>query len=160
MPNRSAIRTLFLQPQPTYTLAEAAALLGNDWREVRGWVEVGEIEGVEMEAGLVVPWAELVSFGMESWSQEVVEAALGADVAAAIPELVRLTELEVRIPRFEVVALERLAAVDGESVSTVLARELLDLVSVHAPWLSLEMPGFAEALSWPCAPTDGLSARG
>jgi hypothetical protein len=154
------IRTLFLDPRATYSLADAAALLGIGWREMRGWVEAGEIEGVHTAAGLVVPWAELVSFGMESWSQDVVEEALGADLANAIPELVRLTELEVRIPQFEVVALERLAAVDGESVSAVLARELLDLVSVHAPWLSLEVPGFAEALSWPCAAADGLSARG
>jgi len=50
--------------------------------------------------------------------------------------------------------------VDGESVSSVLARELLDLVSMHAPWLSLEVPGFAEAMSWSCIPADGLSARG
>jgi hypothetical protein len=39
-------------------------------------------------------------------------------------KLLRLTELEVRIPRLEVVALERLAARDGETVSTVLAPEL------------------------------------
>jgi hypothetical protein len=154
------IRTLFLHPRRTYSLADAAALLGIDWREMRGWVDAGEIEGVETDTGLVVPWAELVSFGMESWSQEVVEEALGPDLAEAIPELVRLTELEVRIPRFEIVALERLAAVDGESVSAVLARELLDLVSVYAPWLSLEVAGFAEALSWPCAPAGELSARG
>jgi hypothetical protein len=149
MTHVDSIRTLFLHPRPAYPITEAAALLGLDGRELRGWIEVGELEGVETEAGLVLPWAELVSFGMEMWSQDVVEEALGADVAAAIPELLRLSELEVRIPRIEVVALERMAAIDGESVSAVLARELLDLVSVHAPWLSLEVPGFAEALAWP-----------
>jgi hypothetical protein len=46
------------------------------------------------------------------------------------------------------------------NLSSVLARELLDLVSVHAPWLSLEVADFAEALSWPCAPANALSARG
>jgi hypothetical protein len=55
---------------------------------------------------------------------------------------VQLTDLEVRIPRLQVVTLERLAAIDGETVSAVLARELRDLVSVHAPWLSAEVPGF------------------
>jgi hypothetical protein len=87
---------------------------------------------------MVIPWTELVSFGMDFWSQEVVEEALGADVAEALPELLRLTDLEVRIPRMEVVALERLAARDGKTVDTVLARELRDLVSVHAEWLSRE----------------------
>lgn len=82
----------------------------------------------------------------------MVEEALGAELAEALPELLRLTELEVRIPRMEVVALERLAALDGETVSTVLARELRDLVSVHSEWLSQEVHGFAEALAWPETP--------
>jgi hypothetical protein len=73
-------------------------------------------------------------------------------LAEALPELLRLTDLEVRIPRMEVVALERLAALDGETVSAVLARELRDLVSVHSDWLSQELPGFAEALAWPETP--------
>ena len=146
------IRTLFLHPKPTYTLGEAATLLEMDWRDLRGWMETGEVEGMETDEGLVLPWRELVSFGMEFWSQEVVEEALGAELAEALPELLRLTDLEVRIPRMEVVALERLAALDGETVSTVLARELRDLVSVHSEWLSQEVPGFAEALAWPETP--------
>ena len=86
---------------------------------------------------------------MDLWSQEAVEQALGADVAAALPDLRRLSDLEVRLPRMQIVALERLAALDDETVSTVLARELRDLVSVHSEWLSAEVPGFAEALTWP-----------
>jgi hypothetical protein len=143
------LRTLFLHPKPTYAIGEAATLLEMDWRDLRGWMETGEVEGIETDDGLVLPWAELVSFGMDFWSQEVVEEALGAELAEALPELLRLTELEVRIPRMEVVALERLAALDGETVSAVLARELRDLVSVHSEWLSQEVPGFAEALAWP-----------
>ena len=149
MPNASAIRSLFLEPKSTYTIAEAATLLGMEWREVRGWVEVGELEGVDTDEGLRVPWSELVSFGMDFWSQEVVEEALVAEVAEAIPELLRLTDLEVRIPRMEVVALERVAARDGKSVDTVLARELLDFVSAHSRWLEREVPGFLALLAWP-----------
>lgn len=145
----SHIRHLFLHPSPTYSLAEAARLLGIDGREMRGWVEAGEIEAVDTDAGVVVPWAEVVSFAMDWWSQEVVEEALGADVAQILPELLRLTELQVRIPRLEVVALERVAARDGKSVDFVLARELRDFVSVHAPWLGREVAGFREALAWP-----------
>lgn len=152
MPNLAAIRTLFLHPRPTYPLPDVAALLGIDAHELRGWMNSGELEGVDTNVGLALPWEELVSFGMEWWSQEVVEEALGAEVADALPELLRLTELQVRIPRMEVVALERLAAIDGETVSAMLARELLDLVSLHSPWLSLEVPGFAEALHWPEMP--------
>ncbi len=143
------IRALFLQPQHTYGLVEAATLLGIDWREMRAWMESGELEGLDTAEGLVLPWVELVSFGMDFWSQQLVEEALGAELAEAIPELLRLTELEVRIPRFEVVTLERLAAREGKSIDAVLSRELLDLVSTHSRWLSREVPGFAAALAWP-----------
>lgn len=90
---------------------------------------------------LVIEWVELVSFGMDFWSQEVVEAALGAEVADVLPELLQFAELEVRIPRMQVVTLERLAAKRDESVSAVLARELRDLVSANAEWLSAEVVG-------------------
>jgi hypothetical protein len=46
-------------------------------------------------------------------------------------------------------SLERLAAVDGETASAVVARELRDLGSLHSEWLSAEVPGFAEAFHWP-----------
>jgi hypothetical protein len=149
MPTSAEIRTLFLEAHPTYTIGEAARLFGMSLQDVRAWLESGELEGVESAQGLVISWEELVSFGMEFWSQEMVEEALGADVAAMLPELVRLAELNVRIPRMEVVALERLAADEGMTVSAVLARELLDLVSANSTWLSQEVPGFAAALAWP-----------
>src|SRR4051794_229078 len=113
MPSTAHIRALFLDPKPSYPLPTAARLLGLKVRELRAWVEAGEIEP---DAEGRIPWAELASFGMELWSQEAVEAALGAEVAEVIPELLRLTELEVRIPRLEVVALQRVAARDGRAV--------------------------------------------
>ena len=146
---RENIRHLFLHPRPSYPLPVAAKLLGMGRRELRGWLESGEIEGEGTGDGVVIPWGELASFALEWWSQEVVEEALGAEIAQAIPELLRLAELEVRIPRMEVLALERVAARDGKSVDAVLARELLDLVSEHAEWLSREVAGFAEAFAWP-----------
>ena len=145
------IRHLFLHPRPAYPLPTAAKLLGMERRELRGWLETGEIEGERTSDGVVIPWGELASFAMDWWSQEAVEEALGAEMAEAIPELLRLAELEVRIPRMEVLALERVAARDGKSVDAVLARELLDFVSVHAEWLSHEVAGFAEAFAWPAA---------
>ncbi len=45
----------------------------------------------------MLSWGELASFGMGFWSREAIEPALGADLADAIPELLRLADLEVRI---------------------------------------------------------------
>jgi hypothetical protein len=143
------IRDLFLHPHLTYTPAEAAEAIGMSVEDVEGWMEVGELEGEATRDGVVLPWAELVSFAMGFWEQSDVEEALGVDVAEAIPELLRLCDLEVRIPRMEIVALERLAARDGKSVDAVLARELRDLVSAQSEWLASVIPGFAAALSWP-----------
>jgi hypothetical protein len=125
-------------------------------KELRGWVDAGEIEAVETKRGLMLPWQEVVFFGMDFWSQAVVEEALGAEVAAAIPDLVRLTELNVRLPRFEVAALERVSAREGHTIDAVLASELLDFVSAEAAWLSGEIPGFIEAMRWP-APAKPVS---
>lgn len=143
------IRNLFLQPRTTYTPVEAAEAIGMSVEDVEGWMEVGELEGINMRVGIVLPWAEIVSFAMGFWEQEEIEEALGTDVANALPELLRLCDLEVRIPRMEVVALEKLAERDGKSVDMVLARELRDLVSAQSEWLASVIPGFAAALSWP-----------
>jgi hypothetical protein len=154
MPTVSAIRSLFLSPRPSYRIPDVAALLAIAEEDVVGWIDAGDLEGLDTSEGLLVPWAELVSFGMDFWSQDAVEQALGTDAIDLIPELVRLTDLEVRIPRLQVVTLERLAALDGKSISAVLARELEDLVSVHAPWIGEEVPGFAAAFAWPYADMD------
>lgn len=149
MTNISAIRSVFLSPRSDYSVSDLASLLATSEDGVLAWIGIGELEASEPGDELMVPWSEVVSFGMDFWSQEVVEEALGADAIHVIPALLRLTELVVQIPRIHVITLERLAAIDGETVNAVLARELRDLVSVHAPWLSLEVSGFAEALAWP-----------
>lgn len=117
--------------------------------ELHAWIEAGELEGQETRDGLLLPRSELVSFALAFWDQEEIERALGDDLALAIPELLRLTELQVHIPRVEVLALEHVAAREGKSVSAVLGRELLDFVSAHSEWLSGDIAGFAEALAWP-----------
>lgn len=157
MASAESIRTLFLSPKATYTIAEASAMLGMSVHEVRGWMAVGELEGCRGAEGDVIPWQELVSFGMDFWSQEAVEQALGARLAEAIPELLRLDDLHVRVPRLDILTLEQLARRDAHSVSTVLSHQLRDLTSAHSEWLAEQIPGFAEALAWPAA-TSGNSA--
>jgi len=49
-----------------------------------------------------------------------------------------------------------LPSVKGARLIAVLASELLDFVSAEAAWLSREIPGFADALSWP-APAQTVS---
>ena len=148
MPTRSAIRRLFLQPKSTDSIAAAARLLGISPTELRAWIDAGEME---TEDGGAIPWSELVAYGLDICSQATVEEALGADVAEAIPELLRLTELSVLLPRFEVTALQRVAGDEGRTVHAVLAAELLDFVSARSSRLNGEIPGLAQALAWPAS---------
>ncbi len=140
------IRDLFLNPRPTYSPAEAAEAVGMSMEEVWGAAAIGELEA---DKNGDVPREELVSFAMDFWDQAEVEAALGAELADVLPELLRLDDLNVRIPRLEIAALERIAVRNGRSVDAVLARELRDLVSAESSWLSAAIPGFAQALQWP-----------
>ncbi len=80
-------------------------------------MQVGELEGIEVRGNVVLPWEELVSFAMGFWEQTDIEAALGIELAEALPELLMLSDLEVRIPHMEVVALEKLAARDGNRLT-------------------------------------------
>ena len=129
-------------------------------KDLRGWVAAGEIEAMEQDGEEVIPWTEVVSFAFDLWPQEEIEAALGTEVADAIPELVRLTELEVRIPRFEVLALEQVSRRDGRAIDAVLSRELLGFVSAEAEWLNREIPGFLEAIAWPEGATGFQASAG
>ena len=159
MASRSTIRRLFLEPKSDYSLSRAAKLLGMKVKELQGWMAAGEIEAADVDGKEVIPWAEVVSFAIDVWSQEEIEAALGAEMTEAIPELLRLTELEVRIPRLEVLALEHVAMRDGRSVDAVLSRELLGFVSAETEWLNQEIPGFLAALTWPEA-SDAFESGG
>lgn len=162
MTTTTHIRAVFLEPKPTYSIAEAAAMLGMDWQEVRGWLVAGELECIDTDGGLRIEWPELVSFGLDHWTQETVEQALGADLAQAIPELLRLADLHVRIPQLEVLSLQHLATTPDpagddpgrtrpQTVSTYLSRHLRDLLSAHSEELAQAIPNFATAFTWPHA---------
>ena len=83
----ATIRDLFLNPRLTYTSAAAAEAIGMSVEDVEGWMQVGELEGIEVRGNVVLPWEELVSFAMGFWEQTDIEAALGIELAEALPEL-------------------------------------------------------------------------
>jgi hypothetical protein len=126
------IRRVFLQPQRFYTYDEAAAVL--DWlvEEVEVGAEEGKLEPDRTPEVWRIEWgAGGVRGGV--WEQADVEAALAAELAEALPELLRLRKMEV-------VALERVAAREAKTVHSVVSAELLDFVSANAEWLSEAVP--------------------
>ncbi len=152
MPTSPArMRRLFLEPEASYPIAAAARVLGMRVRELREWIGSGEIESTGNGDSERLPWSEVAAMAIELWPQAELEQALGDEVTRAMPDLVRLAELHVRVPRFEVLGMEQLAAREGTSVDDLVSRQLLDAVSAEGTWLVATVPGFAEALRWPCS---------
>ena len=102
---------------------------------------------------------ELVAVAMQKWEQSVIEAALGKDAPAVLPEAIRLVELRARVPRYQRDVLRELARREGTSVDAVLTRELEDVVSAHAEELVGVVPELVVALAWPDGAGDRANPR-
>ena len=83
------------------------------------------------------------------YPQATIEQALGNDVASVMPEIVRLAELRVQIPRYEIVMLTKLAERQNVTIDEYISGHLLDLAGAEVEWLSANVPQFAEAMRWP-----------
>lgn len=142
-------RTITAERSRTFTAAEAADVLGVAASDLRQRIIAGEVDVIQVAGAIAIPWAEVVSLGVQVWPPEVFDEALSHVGATVIPELLRFTTIDVRLPRLAVVALERLARRERRTVSAVLTSELHDLVSAHSEWLSRDVAGFAAAFAWP-----------
>ncbi|HEX8410722.1 MAG TPA: hypothetical protein VF883_17800 [Thermoanaerobaculia bacterium] len=143
------IHTIFLHQRPHVTIAEATVLLGWSRGEMSRAIAAGEVEVTSSCVGKWLWREELMAKALELWPAETIEEALGAEAEGVLPEAVRLIDLHVRLPRHQVAMLEVFAERDGTSVSSVLARELDGVASVHSEELSWAVAGFADALAWP-----------
>ncbi|HEX8255633.1 MAG TPA: hypothetical protein VF846_21010 [Thermoanaerobaculia bacterium] len=145
------IRTIFLHQRPHVTIAEGTVLLGWSRGEMSQAIAAGEVEVTSTSLGTWLWREELMAKALELWSAEVIEEALGADADGVLPEAVRLIELRVRLPRYQVAMLRHFAERDQTSVSGALARELDGVASANGDELSWAVAGFADALVWPDA---------
>jgi len=143
------IRQIFLQPRAGYSISEAAELLAYSHEEIVAAVGEGDLAIEQFGDIPRVPWEEVALAAVERWSQEVIETALEGDIESVMPELVRLTELRVRVPRFSVVVLGQVAQREGTTINEIMARQLLDLAVVEAETLDRSVSGLSAALRWP-----------
>lgn len=146
---REGVRTLLLSPRDFYSAPEAAEILGWSRSELTKALEQGELEGERACSGYRIAWQEVAAMVTAQYPQALIEQALENDVASVMPEIVRLAELRVQIPRYEVVMLARLAERENVTVDEYLSRYLLDLAGAEVEWLSTRIPQFAEAMRWP-----------
>lgn len=146
---RERVRTLFLSPREIYSPLEAAELLGWSLSELATALDDGRLEGERGCSGYRIAWQEVAAMITAQCPQAAVEQALGNDIESVMPEIVRLAELRVRIPRYEIVMLAKLAERGNVTLDEYVARHLLDLAGAEIEWLSANLPRLAEAMRWP-----------
>jgi len=145
----AAIRHVFVSPRDFYTSAEAAEILGWKVAAMERAIDSGEVVVERGRSGDRIAWPEVVMLLTARCPQAAIEEALGAAMASVIPEPVRLAELRIRIPRYQVAMLAKLAERERISVDELMARHLLDLASSEAAWLGRRIAGFEAAMQWP-----------
>ncbi len=86
---------------------------------------------------------------MAKWPLPVINDALGSEAVRALPPLLLLQELRVRLPAYQVVMLHRLAELESVDVDSYLANYFLDLAGSEVTLLDGEIPGFKAAMRFP-----------
>lgn len=143
------IRQVFVSPRDFYAPAEAAAILGWTAAEMERAIEKGEVEVERGRSGDRIAWQDVAAMLTARCPQAAIEEALGREIASVMPELVRLAELRVRIPRYQVAMLAMLAERERLSVDELMARHFLDLAACEGEWLGRNIAGFDAAMRWP-----------
>ena len=143
------IRSIFLHQEPYVSICDAAGLLGWSREEAEAAVAAGEIEVVKTWKGETVGIQEVIAKARERWPADAIEEALGREAALVLPAGLRTRKVTVRLPLYQVAALEYLARRGQTTVAHVLAGQLDDLAGEHLEELASAIPDFSEAFEWP-----------
>jgi hypothetical protein len=143
------IRAIFLHHEPRVTIDEAAGMLGWSRGEMDAAIANGDIEVVGTASGTRIEVRELAEVALQRWSLVTIEEALGRDAASILPAGLRTRKLTVRLPRYQIGALEVLAEDGREPVEAMLMRMFEELTDLHHERLARVIPGLGEAMAWP-----------
>ncbi|HKR83397.1 MAG TPA: hypothetical protein VJS37_04430 [Terriglobales bacterium] len=148
MRHRNAIRQLFLDRGRSYSITEAASLLGWPASRLRTELSSQYLISESSWETKPVPWCAVAVLALSEWSYLQIEQALG-DAACTLPDLVRLKGAYIRLPRYQLAVIRAAAHRTHTSVDEFLARHFVELSCEEAPTLSAKLPGFREAFHWP-----------
>jgi hypothetical protein len=137
------IRRIFLQVRQHVSIRQATDLLGWTRERMTATIAAGEVVLSSTPLGKWVGREELIAKGLEAWTLDVIEAALGDDAARVLPDALRTAELRVRLPRFQIEMLQYFARQEATTVSGILSRELDGMASANAAELSAALPGWS-----------------
>lgn len=143
------IREIFLERKPRYSLSDLVRLTGITRYAVTAGVRGGEYVAERERGQYRFNWTELAHIAMAKWPLPVINDALGADAGSALPPLLLLQELQVRLPAYQVLMLHRLAESESVEIDSYLANYFLDLAGSEVSALDAEIPGFKAAMRFP-----------
>ncbi len=142
------IRAIFLHHESRVTTADAAGLLGWSRAEMNAAIRNGEIEVVETCSGKRIELRELAVYALQQWPLTAIEEALGRDATLILPPALRTRKLTVRLPRYQIGALQVLADDGRESVDAMLTRMFEELTDLNQERLARLIRGLDEAMAW------------
>src|SRR5438270_10732413 len=122
------IRSIFLHHEARVTIGEAAGMLGWSRGEMDAAIANGEIEVVSKR----IEVRELAEVALQRWSHVTIEEALGRDAAVILPAGLRTRKFTVRLPRYQIGALEVLAEDGREPVEAMLMAGTAGSVGWHS----------------------------
>jgi hypothetical protein len=145
------IRSIFLHHEACVTVGEAAGMLGWSRGEMDAAIANGEIEVVGTGCGTRIELRELAEVALQRWPLVTIEEALGRNAMSILPAGLRTRKFTVRLPRYQIGALEVLAEDGREPVEAMLMRMFEELTDLHHERLARVIPGLGEAMAWPSA---------
>lgn len=160
------IKKLFEQRRPSYSIEEAAALLGIASRRIRHHFNEGTVMPLHLQGEVRIGWAEVVLLGLiHRWSlQLITEAVRGGSAEAILPPLVQATPGTIVLPRYLWTVLELLAAERQRTQRRAwnagdVVEEAVRCFFIEGDWEHLEAqaPGVRAALEWPANDVDDVT---
>lgn len=143
------IRSLFLAPAESYTLREVATLTDTAVPALRREVARGGHDATKERGQWRFAWRQAVCVALQHFTLAEIQDALGDDAARALPPLLALRTVTVRLPEYIVRALELVATTDGTTLDHALHGELIDFAGTHLTELQDAIPGYRQAYLFP-----------
>jgi len=147
--SKQSIQTLFLQPAESYSLAEGSRLLGISPGKLKREAAFDIYEEYRRDGRWCFTWRQLELIAFRWWALEEIVDALGSDAATALPPLLSLRSVTLRLPEYIVLALETVAAEDRTTIDAYLSDELLEFAGTVADRMEAVHPGFRRAHFYP-----------
>ncbi|HXH93700.1 MAG TPA: hypothetical protein VNN25_19115 [Thermoanaerobaculia bacterium] len=143
------IRELFLQRAESYSLSEAARIVGVSTRALRREAEDDQREAYLSNGTWCFTWRQVAFIAMRRWTLAEIHEALGAEAETVLPPLLAMDVLTVRLPAFLIRAMMTAAEQDAIPLDEWLRLELIDYAGTVVDEMEAIHPGFRRAYLFP-----------